>query len=455
MSDGQYKWGLNLDPPELGEHSKVKHELYRGYLRRFLFELIKPRGFGQYGIEIFDTFSGGGVYRQPGATDLYYGSPIFLLQVLLEMQQTLQANQRNPFHLNWRLHLVDASEGAHDVLRRTLWKLGFGDYINERVLLHTEKFEDALPKLIASVPHRRKAIFLLDQFGYRQVPFRLLDRIFDGLMKPEVILTFAFDQLARWMQDYDRLERQLQHLGVPGLTKEEFDAAISFQGGLEALIQRLLTSAFLVRAKYYTPFFVTSRKSHVAYWLVHLSMHARARDVMTALHWEQSNKFAHYGGAGHNMLGFDPYQPPPNSQGFMFDEGARSRTEWQLQEDLPRLLRGYRSSVPFKIFFADHANSSPADSEIIRQVLIRLAEQRQVEILTEDGGPKRVLTSLGPNDRLHFPEQPTFHFLRGRTPAHSLAVNATSRVRAPRTVQPSRARVSLGPFLLPRRKTKD
>ena len=339
------------------------------------------------------------------------------------------------------------------MLRRTLWEQGYGHYIGDRVMLYTQKLEDVLPRLIAGIPRRRKAIFLLDQFGYSQVPFRLLDSIFDTLNKPEVILTFAFDQLARWMQDYERLERQLQNLGVGGLTREEFDAAIGFQGGLQGLIQRLLTRAFLTKAKYYTPFFIISRESHVAYWLIHLSMHARARDVMTALHWEQGNKFANYAGSGHNMLGFDPYQPPPNSQGSMFDEGARSRTEWKLQNDLPRLLRGYEGSVSFKQFFADHANSSPADSEIIRQVLIGLAEGRQVEIFTEDGGPKRVMTSLGPNDRLLFPEQPTFHFLSGPLPVHAQAINSNPQAKTPSIMQPSRSKADPGPLLLPKQKT--
>ncbi|WP_167668223.1 three-Cys-motif partner protein TcmP [Roseomonas gilardii] len=449
MREGQYRWGLAETLPEIGEHSKVKHDLYRQYLRRYLEELIKPRGFRQYGIEIFDTFSGGGVYRQRGTPDLYYGSPIIILEVLHEMQQRIQENQRNVFQLNWRLHLVDANRSAHDVLRRTLAERGYVQYLGSQIILHEGKFEGVLPNLIGRVHGRRKAIFLLDQFGYRDVPFKAISQIFESLHKPEVILTFAFDQLARWMQDYDRLDEQLRHLGVEGLTRETFDVAAQAENGIHGLIQRLLTQSFERTAKYYTPFFITSRKSHTAYWLVHLSTHARARDVMTTLHWAQSNQFSHYGGSGYNMLGFDPYSPPPNSQGFMFDEDARSRTEWLLQEDLPKLLDKYGAPISFRQFFAENANHSPADSTIIRQVFAQLAEHKQVHILTADGGEKRVLSSMKPDDVLILPEQPTFHFLRRPAPTHALAKNLTGKPKVSSVRRPSRARVNFGPLLIP------
>ena len=249
---------------------------------------------------------------------LYYGSPIILIETLREMQDELQARQQKPFLLDYRVHLVDADAEAFGTLRKVLARRGLDTLVGTRVFLHHAMFQDALPLLIRDVQRRGSTIFFLDQYGYKDVPFALLDRIFRELAKPEVILTFAFDHLSAFVQDYTALNRALIRIGAGGLGREEYQAALGRIGGLELLIQRCMHKAFLRAAGYFTPFFVTSRGSaaaasggsNLAYWLLHLSAHPRARDVMTGLHWELHNHFAHFGGAGQHMLGFDPAQAP-------------------------------------------------------------------------------------------------------------------------------------------------
>jgi three-Cys-motif partner protein len=415
MSSGHYEWGLNIGLPPLGEHSKAKHNVYREYLKRYLRELTKSGIVSRLQLNIVDGFSGGGAYMPEQGANPYFGSPIILLETLREMQVELQSRRRQPFLLDYRVHLVDHDQGAHDVLRRTLTERGFASLVGERVFLHTTSFENILPRLLTEVRGRGATIFLLDQFGYLQVPFALLRDIFATLSKPEVILTFAYDQLVTWVQDYDRLNHRLIDIGVGNIRRDEYEAALKQNNGHEFFIQRTLHRAFLSFAKYYTPFFVMSRKSNMAFWLVHLAVHARARDVMTGLHWEMHNSFAHFGGVGHNMLGYDPNNPPPNKQAYLFDDDAHSRTLWKLQDDLPPLIRGYREGVEFRQFFADIANESPGDSQVLKQALIGLGEVGVVRILTKDGGEKRSIASLGPTDRLIMPQQPAF-FFTGRPP---------------------------------------
>ncbi len=97
--------------------------------------------------------------------------------------------------LDYRVHLVDPNLGAHETLARTLAERGFGHLVGERVFLHQRTFEDALPSLLKDVKGHGSTIFALDQFGYTAVPFDLLRQIFATLSKPEVILTFVYDQL--------------------------------------------------------------------------------------------------------------------------------------------------------------------------------------------------------------------------------------------------------------------
>jgi three-Cys-motif partner protein len=213
MSNWHYEWGLDVGLPPLGEHSKAKHNVYREYLKRYLREVTKSGVISHLRLNIVDGFSGGGVYTPEQGSKLYYGSPIILLETLQEMQIELQARRREPFLLDYRLHLVDQDQGAHDVLRRTLADRGFKSLIGDRVFLHTMCFEDVLPKLLIDVKGRGATIFLLDQYGYMQVPFEVMRTIFTTLFKPEVILTFAYDQLVTWVHDYDRLNRMLGDLG--------------------------------------------------------------------------------------------------------------------------------------------------------------------------------------------------------------------------------------------------
>lgn len=427
MTTWHYQWRLDRGLPELGEHSKTKHAVYREYLKRYLRELTKSTAPSRFRINVIDGFAGGGVYAADRGGAPYFGSPVILLETLQEMQAELQARRREPFLLDYRVHLVEQDVGAHEVLRRTLTERGHGSLLGERVFLHNAGFAATLPALLADVDGRGRTIFILDQFGYSDVPFDLLGQIFGRLTKPEVILTFAYDHLATWVQDYERLRACFGRLGIGNLDREEYEAA-QRHSTREFLVQHLLHRAFLQIARYFTPFFITSRKSNMAFWLVHLSMHARAWDVMTGLHWEMHNHFAHFGGPGHDMLGFDPANPPAAAQAYMFDDDARSRTLWRMQADLPRLLRGYGDGVEFRQFFADVANGAPGHSGIYRDALIGLAEYGEVEIQTATGGRKRAIASLGPTDRIMVPAQPSL-LLPGRP--HPLFARQPRKVSLP------------------------
>ena len=313
-----------------------------------------------------DGFAGGGIYVSGRDRTPYFGSPVILLRTLQEMQAELQAQQRKDFLLDYRVHLVDEAPEALATLRQVLEREGFGSLVGERVFLHNRTFQDALPSLLQDVQRRGRTLFILDQYGYTDVPFGLLGQIFRDLRAPEVILTFAFEHLTAFVQDYGALNGALRRIGMADLPREEYDLALTQPGGLEFLIQRRMHRAFLNTASYFTPFFVTSRSdsgggprgSNLAYWLLHLSAHPLARDVMTGLHWERHNHFAHYGSAGSHMLGYDPAQAPAEIQAFLFDDDARARTTLALGEDLPREIARHPDGIDFSRFHATICNGS-------------------------------------------------------------------------------------------------
>ena len=151
----------------------------------------------------------------------------------------------------------------------------------------------------------------------------------------------------------------------------------------------------------------------MAYWLVHLSSHARAKHVMQRLHWELSNPFCHFSGVGYNMLGYDPNNAPAGSQAYLFDDKALDRALYQMQGDLPPLVYAYGEGVQLWKFFASTANDAPVDADVLKQAVISLAEIGAIEILTPLGGEKRSVTSLKLDDIIRVPRQTTL-LLPGR-----------------------------------------
>jgi three-Cys-motif partner protein len=412
MSGGQYNWSASGSPARLLEHSRAKLAVYREYLRRYVREMTKDIRISKLALNVVDGFCGGGVYRAEQGNDLVYGSPVIFLEVMQEMQAEVQARRTAQFQLDYRLHFVDKSPAALSSLQAVLKTQGFDKLVGTRVFLHQSTFEEALPSLLNDVSGRGNTIFVLDQYGYTAVPFEQLALIFNRLSKPEIILTFNYDQLVTWMQQYDRVNRTLLKLGVGAIGREEYELSI-VEGHREFFIQRVLHQAFLSFASYFTPFFVMSRGSNMAYWLVHLSSHARAKHVMQRLHWEMSNTFSHFGGVGYNMLGYDPKHAPAGRQAYLFDDQALERTLYRMQDDLPPLVRAYGDGVQLWKLFSDTANDAPADAEILRQGVISLAEIGALEILTPTGGEKRSIATLKLNDIIRVPPQATL-LLPGR-----------------------------------------
>src|SRR5690606_25595350 len=127
------------------------------------------------------------------------------------------------------------------------------------------------------------SLFLLDQYGYTDVPFPLIRTILSQLPRSEIILTFAVDSLINYASDNSIATKDsLNRLGIPDvlrgrsiedIKKNESD----FRLYIQSCLYRDLVEA--CGAPYYTLFFIRT-SGHGDYWLVHLSQHHKARDVM-------------------------------------------------------------------------------------------------------------------------------------------------------------------------------
>jgi hypothetical protein len=162
-------------------------------------------------------------------------------------------------------------------------------------------------------------------------------------------------------------------------------------------------------ARFYTPFFITSRESNRDYWLVHLSMHARARDEMAKLHWELKNHFRHNGGSGLNMLGYDPKKDESftGQPDFNFDKSSRERSIRSLREDLPEFMFRQTDGIEFQRLLEETCNTTPASSDIYREVLGELLIDKDISVTNKEGGQRRKGDSIEKTDIIKGNRSPT------------------------------------------------
>ena len=264
------------------------------------------------------------------------------------------------------------------------------------------------------MPRSPRAIFLLDQYGYSDVPTERIANIIQSLPGGEVILTFAVDALLNYFSDNSNLTKGiLQKVGIPDtLRGRSFDDIKKTEKDWRLFVQACLYQELVQKccAKYYTLFFIRSSRGHGDYWLVHFSQRARARDVMTGIHWQMNNHFAHYGGAGLDMFHVLGYVSEKDDQLagqaslFQFDDVAKKASTDSLVTQIGRIIYGDPEGMPFAELFATTCNLSPASSEIYKDAIDLLRGHKEVEVISASTGrPTNARVQDG--DRIKVPDQ--------------------------------------------------
>lgn len=192
----------------------------------------------------------------------------------------------------------------------------------------------------------------------------------------------------------------------------ELKSETDWRAGIQLLLHRDIHAQS--RAQFFTPFFIKREGSNRAYWLVHLSRTAKARDVMQQVHWEIQNTSEHHWGAGLDMfggrqpggalLGYRAHRDSgltPQGALFDFGEDARKRTAAALMEDIPRKLREAGGAMTLAAFRDLHCNYSPAHLEMLCETIGQLqAVNAFEEIVSPDGVRRRSAAQIDWGDRL-------------------------------------------------------
>lgn len=411
----QYLWIPGDDPPELGEHSLAKHRILRQYLETYVAILTSNRVVEKLNLSLVDGFSGGGAFRCPLTGQKIAGSPVLMLEAMAAAELKANKGKTKPFYLDADYYFIERQKPTLEYLKSEIGECDAARGKCERINFFSGCFADHLDVVIRRIKtkgRRHRAIFLLDQYGYTDVTLANMRKIFRELPFAEVILTFAVDWLADFVNESDKFDSSLRGLELSHKRELLLQIRESRTDDWRPAIQHLLHQHFheMSGAECYTPFFIHSTNSHRAYWLLHFSKHATARNAMVDLHWSMQNHFQHFGAAGFDMLlGYDPNRENETPMlPFDFGNDAAKLTHKTLLIELPKRLSKFGETVSFRHFFKTVVNETPATKQMIAMAARQLTKDHEIEVLTSDSKVRRNGAMIHDDDLLRLPATKMF-----------------------------------------------
>ncbi|UKE68690.1 three-Cys-motif partner protein TcmP [Xanthomonas cerealis pv. cerealis] len=422
MTLAPYTWDDGV-PATIQQHSIAKHEVLREYLVTYLQTLVTRPAQDALSVTLIDGFAGGGVYQHQDTKELVLGSPFIFLEAAREAEALIAIGRQKPLRWNLDYFFVEKNKKAHRHLKYALEERGYGSRIDKDIHLINDSFDKHASNLIQFVkqksPIKGRSIFLLDQYGYAHVPASQIRGIFHTLPTAEVILTFAVDAFINFASDTEATRRILKRIDLPDVLKgRTLEDIKRVEKDFRLYIQSCFYKELVEQcgAKFFTVFFIRTT-GHGDYWLVHLSQHPKARDVMTTVHWSKNNHFIHYGDAGLDMfrtLGYstsaDSRFTGQNELGFCFDANAGKASIDALVNQLSPLIHARPDGITFGELFTAHCNSSPADGQKYRLALERLIAHKEVTATSKDGARRFRASTITGGDLLKVSNQTVFSF---------------------------------------------
>ncbi|MBI1174045.1 MAG: three-Cys-motif partner protein TcmP [Sideroxydans sp.] len=417
MSIRHYDWSAG--PDVIQQHSIAKHRILQSYLAAYFQTLVSSPNQDVLRLTLVDGFAGGGLYYHSDTQKLVKGSPFIFLEATKEAEFLINKDRRKPVQFEVSYFFIEADRNAHLHLDKVLREEGYAAALGSTIHLKHSKFQDEADSIIQFIkrksPRNGRSIFVLDQYGYKDVPTPTIEKIFANLPSAEVILTFGIDSFLNFASDKKITNDFLGEIGINqpwhGKTLEELKSSDrNWRYFIQSALYRELVG--WCGAEYFTPFFIRNNKGHGDYWLLHMSQHHRARDVMTEVHWNNHNQFIHYGGAGLNMFQMVGYDPDHDSDfkqqsslGFEFDDVAKEASIDALMQQVPRLIYSHDEGVSFGELFAKTCNTSPASAAIYRDAIEKLIEEKIIDVIGDDGAHRRSGQQIKSKDQILPPRQ--------------------------------------------------
>jgi three-Cys-motif partner protein len=415
--DSTYVWDPCGPPPPIEDHSLAKHDVLDQYLRRYVEVVTVNVARDNLKITLIDGFSGGGKYTNSSG-ELHLGSPLRMIHAMSDAEIVANERRNKDFTLDAAFLFLEEDGRTLDYLRNAVREDPLGHhYLGQgKVEFILGSFHEQYEKITNFVAGRGqdpRAIFLLDQYGYTDVPLPQINTILTRFPKAEVMLTFATDWLLDYLSDKQQTRNLLARMNLRHLERD-FDTLFD-QKQRKTREWRRAAQSLLYKdlyegsgARFFTPFFIRSAQAHRDYWFVHLSGHERARDEMTKLHWGIQNRFAHYGRAGFSMLGYDPDEDPllTGQPLFGFGETDKEESKNRLMLEIPKKIEEIgKNGISFAEFFRRVCNDTPSTESYLKEVIRELSLEGDIAVLSDEGKKRLPGVKVNGTDIIRLPEQ--------------------------------------------------
>ncbi len=430
MSSKKYNWRIGEQPPLIEPHSIAKQKVYTEYIEQYIRTLNSNPLIPNFKIVIVDAFAGGGEYLTADGSE-HNGSPIKVIESVKKIEEDINSKRINEFTIQQKYFFLENKKSNFEYLKHHLTELEYDKFFDSEIILKQGKFEDNYKGIIEQI-HKEfgknvRVIFILDQYGYTNAPFSIIRDIFDSLPQTEIILTMAVDHLIDYI--CDPKEAVASHPDLFGNQKQKkIQSGIQFQKTLKeklgldlaelnkikkediawrAIIENKLINQLLVSsgAKFYTPFFLSEENKHRDMWLVHLSNHQQARNVMTKVHWSVANhektKMNHYGVLGFRGMDDSNDNFFDNIEDFPFNSEAEKKMKTRNMEEILPALHNKPST--FNNFYGKIANNTPAHKEHFREYMQELLQYKELSITGKNGEQRS--SNVKDDDIIEIPPQ--------------------------------------------------
>ncbi|HGM8069773.1 three-Cys-motif partner protein TcmP, partial [Pseudomonas aeruginosa] len=215
--DEKYRWDWATQTfPTIDPHSKIKHQIIDDYIQAYIDVLMRNQQMPLLGLSIVDGFSGGGIYND-SAGGHHFGSPVIALEAIQESEVRNNVGRIKYRPICSQHHFVDVKPKNTACLHAVLASRGHQARIGQDIHLHTAEFTKALPAIAQSLKafgKSERVLFLLDQYGYGDVPFGQIKWIFQHLSNAEVLLTFNVDFLITYLADRHANRKAIASIGL-------------------------------------------------------------------------------------------------------------------------------------------------------------------------------------------------------------------------------------------------
>jgi three-Cys-motif partner protein len=347
------------------------------------------------------------------------------LEAIQESEVRNNQGRIKPRTIRSQHYFVDVKPENIACLHAVLAARGHASRVGSDVHLHSAEFTQALPIIAQKLKlfgKGERVLFLLDQYGYGDVPFPKIKWIFQNLSSAEVLLTFNVDFLVTYLADRQANRKAISNIGldhhVPWSTLKELKA--HQPRNWQYIIQRFLSEGIKQEsgAEYMTVFFIRPAGNNpMAYWFIHLANNYRANDVMKKIHWKYGNNFSHMLSPS-SFFGYDANrdialtgQPDLLLDEHHFDDATADRIRDELSELLPGQVYD-RERQPFSGLMTGLTNYTMADELRVKQALDMAIATGDVLAVGKDGKTKRRKgTSIKSTDTLIAPPQRPMFFL--------------------------------------------